>query len=397
MRQIRLSLFFRLLRILRGVRAGFLNQVFCSHFLILCAVGAAGFWTKSAHAFVENTVKGYPNCMACHVSPTGGGLLNDYGRTVSNELMSTWQIEGFERPLGGLVQNTERVKIGGHIRTVQTRSEDERRSLGRFFLMQQNVEVGLRVGAVQVVGTLGTQEGPRGVPNRGEFLSERHYVLLDLGEGAFLRAGKFRSSYGLNDPNHTRLTQQGLGFGALSETYQAEVAKFYEWGEVVVAGDVGRMDAVQRARDERRLMLQLTSYGDGESRFTFNVLRGLRDNGDLRHLVGFNGIQPLLSKFYFSYQFDYSHLRSLERPETEGLFSFFQLGTQPFQGLWSYLLFEGAQTNLKQSQTQVTAPGIGLRWLPLAHFEFQFEHQLRREKQTNRQEHRSFLMMHVYL
>lgn len=89
--------------------------------------------SNPAWAFIENTVKGYPNCMACHVSPRGGGLLNDYGRSVSNEMMSTWQIDGFEPPLGGLVENSERVTYGGHLRTIQTRSEDERRTLGRFF------------------------------------------------------------------------------------------------------------------------------------------------------------------------------------------------------------------------------------------------------------------------
>lgn len=263
--------------------------------------------------------------------------------------------------------------------------------------MQQNVELGVKQGAVQVVGTLGTREGPRGVPDRGQFLSERHFVLWNLGEGTFFRAGKFRSSYGLNDPNHTRLTQQGLGFGALSETYQTEIAQFYEWGEIIVSGDVGRMDAVQRGRDERRVMAQITSYRSGESRMTFNALRGLRDNGDQRHLVGVNGIEPLSSQFYFSYQLDYSHLRSLGQPDTEGLFSFLQLGVVPFQGLWTYLLFEGAQSNLKQSTSQTTAPGIGLRWLPVAHFELQFEHQLRTQKLSQRQEQLSFVMVHVYL
>ena len=353
--------------------------------------------TGEAYCFIENTVKGYPSCMACHASPTGGGLLNDYGRSISNELISTWQIRGAEAPLGGLVQNSERLTYGGHIRTVQTRSEDQRRRQGQFFLMQQNIELGINTGKAQLVGTLGTQEGPRGIPNRGTFLSERHFLLLDLENGAFLRLGKFRSSYGLNDPNHTRVTQQGLGFGSLSETYQAELVKFYEWGELVVAGDVGQLEPSERNRDERRLMAQITSYGDGNRRRTFNLLRGLRDNGDLRHLIGVNGIEPVLKQIYFSYQLDHSVLQSLSQPTERGLFSFFQLGAEAFRGLWTYLLFEGAQTNLKESSTQFSAPGLGLRWLPVSHLELQFEHQLRANKRSSLQEHRSFLMMHIYL
>ena len=53
----------------------------------------------NAFGFVENVTHGYPNCVACHVSPSGAGLLNDYGRSLSKELMSTWGWQGSEGPL----------------------------------------------------------------------------------------------------------------------------------------------------------------------------------------------------------------------------------------------------------------------------------------------------------
>ena len=70
------------------------------------------FLTLKSHAFVENTVKGYANCMACHISPNGGGVLTDYGRSLSSELMSTWKVKkGFENPFYGTVKNTKKVKF----------------------------------------------------------------------------------------------------------------------------------------------------------------------------------------------------------------------------------------------------------------------------------------------
>src|SRR5690606_1512947 len=38
----------------------------------------------SAPAFALPTMirLGYPNCVSCHISPQGGGLLNDYGRGI---------------------------------------------------------------------------------------------------------------------------------------------------------------------------------------------------------------------------------------------------------------------------------------------------------------------------
>ena len=96
----------------------------------------------SPHAFgyLENSSHGYANCMSCHVSPNGGGLLTDYGRSLSKELMSTWGWEGSQAPLFGAIKQTNNFKVGGDIRTLQTHFENDQLRQGKFFLMQQNLE-----------------------------------------------------------------------------------------------------------------------------------------------------------------------------------------------------------------------------------------------------------------
>ena len=87
-------------------------------------IASAGLFSfllsPNAFAFVENITHGYVNCTACHVSPAGGGLLNEYGRSLSSELMSTWGWNGAEDPAFGLVKNTKTITFGGDFRSIQT-------------------------------------------------------------------------------------------------------------------------------------------------------------------------------------------------------------------------------------------------------------------------------------
>src|ERR1700720_2791062 len=50
----------------------------------------ASLFSSSAWAFPEMVRHGYVNCSSCHISPTGGGVLTQYGRELSREILSTW-------------------------------------------------------------------------------------------------------------------------------------------------------------------------------------------------------------------------------------------------------------------------------------------------------------------
>lgn len=349
-------------------------------------------------AYPENAIKGYANCMACHANPRGGGLLNDYGRSLSGELMSTWTKPDFEKPFGGLVPNTEYLKWGGQVRAVQTRVSNDNVKLGRAFLMQNNLEAMVGTSEVSVVATVGTKTGPKEAADKGEFLSERHYLRWMTSDDTMIRAGKFSQVYGLNDPNHTRFIKQGLGFGSLSETYQLEFSKFFESGEIVLASSFGKLNKEQQADSEKSLVAVATYYPQGKGRLSFNFLQG-QDRVDERKLVGLNGVQALSSESYLLYQLDYQTKKPLENESqsTKSVVGFLSLGIFALKGLNTYALFEFFHQDLSDSQSVTHSPGLGMRWLPIPHLEFQIEHQYRVNRRTrDNPTHRTWLVGHVY-
>ncbi len=357
------------------------------------------FLNPSTHAWVENVGSGYPNCMACHISPTGGHILTDYGRALSSELMSTIKTKDFQNPFYGLAKNTDTLKWGGDIRAAQTRIENDQIKRGSSFLMQNNIEAAAYVKDFVFVATVGTTEGPSRVPNKGEFISERHYIMYQGDPTARVRVGKFRQNFGINDPNHTRFTKQDLGFGSYSETYQLEYFKAFSFGEGVLSTSLGRIDQPRNTR-EKNVMGQFTHYLGGKSRLGANVLLG-ESPSTRRAIYGINGVfgsKKHTLRFELDYQVSQNIASNPKGEKTHGLFGNIILGTRPFDGFFPYLVYEHKQTNLDQSrQSMTTAPGIGFQFFPISHVEVQFEHQYRTALATkDNPSHRSFLVVHLY-
>ena len=49
---------------------------------------AFAFGVQSALAYPEMIRHGYVSCLTCHMSPSGGGVLTQYGRSLAKELVS---------------------------------------------------------------------------------------------------------------------------------------------------------------------------------------------------------------------------------------------------------------------------------------------------------------------
>lgn len=332
------------------------------------------FASTQSFGFAENVTHGYVNCMACHISPAGGGLLNDYGRSLSKELMSTWGWNKSEEPLFGAVQNLDWLKTGGDYRTIQTFLENNTAKEGRQFDMQKNIELAAQLQNLWFVGTAGSQEGPLGTPGKGDFISERHYILWSINDEIKLRAGKFRTNYGLNDPNHTRLTKAPLGFGPHSETYNLEFSRFKETDEIFISASLGRIDLPQDTSSEKSILLNYAMYFSDRSKLGANFFFG-ESPSNRRSLLGIYGILSPFENSVLKFQTDYQRSNFIVAPELikDLLTTTLTLGYQNIKGLLPYILLEQLQSDLKNSKTQQSNYGFGFQWLPIPHIELQAE------------------------
>lgn len=358
------------------------------------------FVAQNAFGFIQNTTHGYPSCVACHVSPNGGALLSDYGRSLSNELMSTWDTgDAFSQPLFGMLKNTDRIKYGGDIRAIQSNLKNNNVDSGKLFLMQQNIELGVNVDNVIFVGSFGTQEGPDGTPKKGQFLSERHYALWSPTPTSRLRVGKYRQTFGIFTDNHARLIKDGFGFGSLSETYNLEYTQFYETHEIIVGASLGRIDNPQSNNTEKNISGHYVHYLQGQSRVGGSLLFG-ESNGKRRLLTGANAVVPLGKEWIGIFEIDYekSYLSVAPDQGVDTIASLSRVGYTPVKGLMGYFVFEHFSAASDTSYTLVHQPGLGIQWLPIAHFNIQLEYlrQVRNDNYSN-PNNIAFLVFHTYL
>jgi hypothetical protein len=175
--------------------------------LLLLAVWAL---CTTAYAFPQNTRLGYANCRTCHVSPTGGGVLNPYGKSTASEL-STWST--------GIEPQDTKFIAGGDARYLWYKVETNGYEAEDRFPMQADFELGYDFGVFEFVAQYGTYYArPRDFE-----ASHKHYMLLE-GQEQSVRFGKFTPAFGLNTDDHTLPGSNSIGFSSRDVSLNIEYA-----------------------------------------------------------------------------------------------------------------------------------------------------------------------------
>lgn len=190
------------------------------------------------HAYPQFQVSREQTCASCHLSPDGGGLLNEYGEMTAED-DAKWG--GDPRFLHGAVELPEWFHLGGDVRAATGVTDPGGGIWIAAFPMQVELHAMATKGALSLVADAGVTLPEDGGSPITALMSREHYVLWkqhDTGEGWFARGGRFLPVYGLRLAEHTAYTRRFGGTPLFSEVYGASIGWTSPEAEVHVSGFV---------------------------------------------------------------------------------------------------------------------------------------------------------------
>ena len=162
------------------------------------------FFSIEALSFPANTRLGYGNCTGCHHSPTGGGVLTEYGSSTAGEISTIgFEVEDYTKKYP--------VFAGGDFRYLYVHTESREVS----FPMQADAELGISLFGLKAIGQLGLYGENKKVA------SYQAYIMYTHGAHS-LRLGHFAPAFGINEPDHYLPGRNSLGFDDRSASMNLE-------------------------------------------------------------------------------------------------------------------------------------------------------------------------------
>ncbi|MBC7533669.1 MAG: hypothetical protein H7318_19050 [Oligoflexus sp.] len=333
---------------------------------------------QKAAAFPEMVRKGYPNCVTCHVSPAGGGVLTEYGREISKDVLATWSGEKENQFLHGAVKLPEILKIGGDLRRIQTYVNSPQFETGKWFLMQANIEAALVTERVTVDASADYDIGNPDTKDDDVWISRRHFVLGQISDEASVRVGKFLKNFGLGVADHTVQIRRGIGWDQGSETYNAEFNYIAEKFAVTTTYVGGRPDD-NEVISEKGVALTGSYFIEPAYKIGASFFSGKSNDENTRTIFGPNWSLGFKKIAYWLGEFDLLSQAPKNGKKTIGYVSFNKLGIEVFRGADLYLLHETKKNDTDAKYIDFIGYGPGFQWSPRPHFIFtgQWQKQLR--------------------
>lgn len=303
-------------------------------------------------AFPELVYKGYPSCQGCHVSPSGGGILTQYGRTFAAETLSTWG-EARE-PLFPKWFN-----MGGDARHAYTKRDGKEASFPMAMNMTLDIQPIKGIHAVAQIGLYGRDK-------RTE--SHQAYLMgsykLTKKETLNLRVGKFMPNYGIMTPDHTRAIRRFHLISRDNETLNAEGSIISRLGSIFITGIFGETDLKENYglsykeafKAKQGYSARAEAYLSKSAKLAYSVME-IQEGLDEKHSHAIDLTAGLGGSAYYWGEWDYNR---------NAVYQSHEFGLEAVSGL---LLYAGLD-RLPDDKNEVLG---GIRWFPYPHFELQAE------------------------
>lgn len=349
------------------------------------------FTSIEAYSFPEMIRHGYTQCAACHFSPSGGGLLNLYGRTISREILSTWGYEGEEFFANKLFGEPEKFHPGGDLRFAQIFTENKELRQAAFFPMQADFEAAYEFSeTLNAVVAVGIEGGKNDRTKRGKVSSRRHYVNYRPWDSVNLRAGKFYQNFGLNLANHTAYTRKDLGFDQGLETDNFEVAFETEKQSTFATYSAGRTDATI---DEKSGSLVHLENIFETWRVGVQALYAYTPNQS-RTVTGLTSLAAFTEKLFMQSEFDLQTRQNNKR----GYVTYQRLGYEVHKGVIPAGIYQYSHLDLEDPKLLKRAYGLGIQFFPRPHLDISAEYFKGKDgSQAGEDFDSAYLILHYYL
>jgi hypothetical protein len=206
-------------------------------------VGIALATAGAASAYPQFQLStGSDRCSACHVSPDGGGLLTDFGRSEAGDTVS---LRGDGGLLHGAWDPPSWFQLGGDFRLafgVKQIPDLDPNLLA--FPMQADIYPRLAAGPISLSITVGLDGSARGREDGTNPLSyvvsREHFLMYQAHtDGLYIRAGRFYPVYGVRTHDHTAYPRRHLDMYLLEEPYALGAGFTHGLWEAHVTGFMG--------------------------------------------------------------------------------------------------------------------------------------------------------------
>jgi hypothetical protein len=201
--------------------------------VIAVALALAG---GTAYAYPQFQMVRDETCSGCHISPSGGGLLNENGLNTAESMSQFGTDPAF---LNGAVKPPSWLILGGDFRAASGYDQTPQR-----YLLTIPMQADLYADAQWEHFTFHITGGYRppeyGNENATRLWSREHYVMWqsDVGspEGVFVRVGRLMPIFGLRLAEHDDYTRRYGGMPLYGESYGATVSYIKTKYEAHISG-----------------------------------------------------------------------------------------------------------------------------------------------------------------
>jgi hypothetical protein len=243
-----------------------------STFMLLALAGAATLATTgTAHAYPQFQMSRDQTCTGCHISPAGGGLLNENGLTTAEGISKWGTAPEF---FFGKVPLPKWLVVGGDLRGAGGYVQTPEKLLAAF-PMQIEAYADATLGhGFSLYVDLGARASEYGNESATFAQSREHFLMWQQkpGEntGLYVRAGRFMPVFGQRLAEHPTYTRRWGGTPLYGETYGLAVEYVMPKYEVHATGfiDDPIVDSVEHSNGgallgEYRISEQLSVGAEG--------------------------------------------------------------------------------------------------------------------------------------